>query len=216
MNPPPAAAVSDTPYPAKKGCGGCGRSLLVALVIFGAILGASLWSVGRTFEATKRTEDRVMTTTLAYAIEQYLDEKGDLPHAGAPEAGPRISTTDEDTDTSLGSGIVRRLMGKEERGGTDLLDGFKQARVDQKTVSGWKNGLIAEDESGVAGVVDPWGWPYRIRLDTDGDGKLRNPYPEQVHGPGANVGKRVIVWSAGRDGDWSTWDDNAISWYGRG
>lgn len=55
---------------------------------------------------------------------------------------------------------------------------------------------------------DPWGGLYRVRSDSDGDGKIGNP--EDPTGEGIFSG--VILYSAGPDQDFDTWKDNVTSW----
>lgn len=154
------------------------------------------------------TENRVAATTLANALEQYFTEFGRLLQ---PD-GPIPEGADRDTDTAPSHGFVARLMGKNHERGVDFLDGFRPAQPAPETEWGWKKGLITGDGKGPFGVVDSAGHPFRIRLDTNGDHTLANPNPERsAHGKSI-LRKRVLVWSAGRDGDWSTWDDNVCSW----
>ncbi len=54
---------------------------------------------------------------------------------------------------------------------------------------------------------DVWGQPYRLSMDTDGDGKVTDP-----EHPGMWLAHPVIVWSAGDDGNPATWADNIKSW----
>jgi hypothetical protein len=56
-------------------------------------------------------------------------------------------------------------------------------------------------------LVDNWGHPYCVLMDTSGDGKV--PDPEH---PGAMLTERIAIWSAGPDGDYTTWADNIKSW----
>lgn len=56
-------------------------------------------------------------------------------------------------------------------------------------------------------VLDPWGNPYVMLMDTNGDGKINNPEK-----PGSTLPQSVIGWSAGPDGDYTTWEDNIVSW----
>jgi hypothetical protein len=70
-------------------------------------------------------------------------------------------------------------------------------------------GLETNPATGEARLLDPWGNPYKIRIDTNGDGKLADPEL------GASVTvhhQSVIIWSAGPDGDFTTWPDNVKSW----
>jgi len=61
------------------------------------------------------------------------------------------------------------------------------------------------DETG-ATFYDQWGNLYRIRTDLDGDGRVPDP-----SGSG-EIEETLLVWSAGPDGDFDTWEDNIKTW----
>lgn len=66
---------------------------------------------------------------------------------------------------------------------------------------------VTLEENGDGELWDPWGKHYRVRLDTNGDGKIENPAA-----PGTHLPESILVWSAGPDGDFATWKDNVKSW----
>lgn len=51
---------------------------------------------------------------------------------------------------------------------------------------------------------DPWGHPYMVSVDSDYDGKIRNPFWSggKWSGEGQFLTAGVAVWSFGPDGDW--------------
>ncbi|MGK0186803.1 MAG: hypothetical protein ACI9R3_002586 [Verrucomicrobiales bacterium] len=55
-------------------------------------------------------------------------------------------------------------------------------------------------------LVDPWGNPFTIIIDGNDDGAIADP----VDG-NKTLKKTIFVYSAGSDGDFTTWDDNVIS-----
>ncbi len=69
--------------------------------------------------------------------------------------------------------------------------------------------LAPVGDPNVGAFVDPWGQPYEYELDLDGDGQCAHPYEESET---ALIPGRVIVWSAGPDKDYATWEDNVTSW----
>ena len=83
------------------------------------------------------------------------------------------------------------------------LDNFNQVRFFE--AGGGSLGTVAPN---AGAYVDPWGNPFRYQLDTDGDGAIGNPDPEA----GTELQAQAIAWSAGQDGDYDTWEDNAKSW----
>lgn len=70
---------------------------------------------------------------------------------------------------------------------------------------GGKGGLTGTDPAFT--LLDVWGQPYRLSMDTDGDGKVSDP-----EHPGMSLDHSVIVWSAGDDGNPATWVDNIKNW----
>lgn len=59
---------------------------------------------------------------------------------------------------------------------------------------------------------DPWGNFYRILLDVDGDGKIPNPARATSEDESETISNNILIYSAGPDGDFSTWKDNIRSW----
>jgi len=69
--------------------------------------------------------------------------------------------------------------------------------------------LAPVGDPNVGAFVDPWGMPFEYQVDLDGDGQCAHPYEESET---ALIPGRVIVWSAGPDKDYATWEDNVTSW----
>lgn len=69
--------------------------------------------------------------------------------------------------------------------------------------------LAPAGDPNVGAFVDPWGTPFEYQVDLDGDGQCANPNEESDT---AFIPGRVIVWSAGPDKDYDTWEDNVTSW----
>ncbi|RBP45832.1 hypothetical protein DES53_102214 [Roseimicrobium gellanilyticum] len=58
------------------------------------------------------------------------------------------------------------------------------------------------------GLVDVWGTKgYVVILDYDGDKEIADP-----EHPNAKITASALIYSAGPDGDFSTWKDNVKSW----
>jgi hypothetical protein len=60
--------------------------------------------------------------------------------------------------------------------------------------------------------MDAWGSPFQIRIDSNYDNELDNPNTEDRGVGRSQLRKRVLIWSAGKDRDPSTWKDNVGSW----
>ena len=167
----------------------------------------------------KRTA--IMSLDISNGIEQFLADYSHFPlPTGSAPAG-----RDLDANTGSDSGLVAVLTGKEPASastqpqnprGIDYLEGIKPAKqlkpTRAKIAPPWANGLLTEGKPPVYSIVDAWGNLYHLRLDTDGDGWVENPNPDQVTEGRPKLNKRVIVWSAGKDGKEATWEDNPMSW----
>jgi len=154
-----------------------------------------------------------MPIALANGIKQFETDYHKLPSP----SGPTPQAGDRDTDSAPSHSFIAILSGKEDpspeaqnQRHTDYLEGIKPAKTPRKPGAdyGWVDGLISAPATGAYGVVDSYGKPYRIRLDTNHDDTLINPNPQEAAAGRPTLNARVLVWSAGQDGDWNTWDDN--------
>lgn len=71
--------------------------------------------------------------------------------------------------------------------------------------SGMRNGVDMDPAN--PAIYDPWGTVYRVLVDTDYNNVVEDP-----SGSGAIIKESILVWSAGRDGDFDTWADNIKTW----
>jgi hypothetical protein len=168
------------------------------------------------FEGKKEVElrRRGLVRGISNAVEQFHVDYNQLPLPSGPQQGG-----DRDTDTSPAHGFTAVLLGQEadssprqNRNVTNYLEGFRPAKPKPTNDSPWQIGVISDPTTGSFGMVDFSGKPYRIRLDTNSDQEVANPNPDEVAAGRPTLPKRVIVWGAGKDGKWETWDDNPKSW----
>ena len=162
---------------------------------------------------TPEKNSRAGAIVIANGLEQFYINYYRLPGRAGPDA---------QTTTSGENDLVRILMGKEEQDGqkqnprnTNFLEGIRNAKPGSNTLpvspgrsNRWVDGLIVEKT--MCGMVDGWGNYYNVRLDSDFDLQIANPNPGD--GGRAKLSKRAIVWSAGKDGNIETWEDNVKSW----
>jgi hypothetical protein len=164
-----------------------------------------------------RPESAIMATAIANGIEQFRADYHTLPLPSVPSP----PSSDTDTDTSPAHPFIGILRGKEPERETrqnprsiDFIEGIKQAKKSppKEVPMIRKTGLYLDESTGHYGIVDPWGTPFRIRLDTNNDKMVLNPNADQVSDGRTAMPKHVLVWSAGKDRNWDTWDDNPMSW----
>lgn len=198
-------------YHQKKPRGGCWISAGIAVIFWALLLWAGSRPISRISEGVRKKEASVMAAALAHAVSQFHADYGKLPELPGAFA---LQGSDVQADTSSGHILIRILAGKEPATGArqnprevNYLEGIKPAKGLPKPGphGDWINGLVCMPPD--FSVIDPWGLPFRVRLDTNGDGMLANPVPESPP-----LAAKALFWSAGKDGDWDTWDDNPRSW----
>ena len=193
---------------------GCGFLLAVAGVLIFLVVGAYYYQF-QIVEGVRKRVEPAAAVAISNAVQQFRADYDRLPLP----SGPLPAGGDRDTDTSPAHGFVAVLLGKEWRMGdhqnmrnTNYVEGTKPAKPKPGGDYPWKDGLIFDATTGAYGVVDYQGKPYRLRLDTNSDKQLANPNPDEVVKGRPTLSKQVIVWGAGKDGKWETWDDNPKSW----
>jgi hypothetical protein len=159
------------------------------------------WPSPRTLSRPARTEVHAMVRTLYAAIDEFQRDYDRFPLASSSTEGK-----DTDSDSGPAEGLAAALLGIDEtlnHRKANYLGDIKDAhRLDGEHL---KNGLVRKNDT--AAIVDPWGRPYHIHLDSDGDGLIADPRKGSVP-----LKQKVLVWSDGKDGDPDTWEDNVTSW----
>ena len=154
-------------------------SFVWALVLF-VFLTLMFPLVGRVKGNAQRMEAKNMDMQLVTALKQYHIEYGKFP----------LASTKLDTDSEPDNGAVLDVLRAVNTSDNPRRVAFFVAR--------------AESFRGSA-LVDPWGHPYRIMLDTNLDNQL-NVGSEVVQ-------QNVVVWSLGKNGrDESGMGDDIPSW----
>ena len=69
--------------------------------------------------------------------------------------------------------------------------------------------LTIDDRGKPIALLDPWGSPYHLWIDSNEDGALTNPDPAT----GCTIRLGAIAVSPGPDAELSTWEDNVTSWH---
>lgn len=197
-NPPPFPQNPSPPQaPQKKG--GFPKGCVIALIVSGvlaliaipviAIL-ASLAMPAMNQTLRKAKEARVHSTMaeLSAATANYQVEYRKFP----------VETSGEDVTLESRGRFLAALSGDPSEAGSEGLN----PRQVTFYVPLSSRSHSPEDH----GQWDPWGNLYLIRIDADYDNQVIDP------STGTPVTRSVIIWSAGPDGDFDTWEDNLKSW----
>lgn len=129
---------------------------------------------------------------LEIAIKGFQKEYGHLPGVAVLEVDPVASHGD----------VLAALLG-----GNPRKINFWSPPPRNPDGSG-----AAADPNGIWDLRDPWGHFYRLHLDKDGDGEMPNPAAGSAPDQPKIIQAPVLIYSAGPDGDFTTWKDNVCSW----
>ncbi|QIF03178.1 hypothetical protein [Roseimicrobium sp. ORNL1] len=130
-------------------------------------------------------------------MKAYQSEYNRLPTLKDPPP-TKDNTGGYDTTSEQGRGLIDILLA------TDVSQNPRQIPFYEPPAG--KKGRGGYTTTG--GLVDIWDSEgYIILLDYNGDGQITNP-----EHPGTNIEASVIVYSAGPDHDFSTWNDNLKTW----
>lgn len=200
MDQPPLPPSLPSAIPPQKGLStGCIFSTIIAaifvpIVIIAVFMGLVVPAGAKVAGKVKTLQARALSSALVIAMKGFQTEYNQLPL-------PKDQVVLESKTILSNGSLVDALMAEDR-----VINPRKVKFLDPPPASKGVNGLLEKD--GKRMVVDPWGQPYSILLDIDGDGKI--PDPEH---PGAMLDTTVGVFSAGPDGDPTTWRDNVHSWY---
>lgn len=143
---------------------------------------------------------------LKNAISAYYTEYRKYPVPGEPEG-----------DTSLQSdhALMDVLLGSDPEAEDDGLNPRRIAFFTGKQAKPMGKGKFRKgvhlEEGGRGELWDPWGNYYRVVLDTDHDNRVEKPEWDKTS-DSAELPESILVWSAGPDGDFDTWQDNVKTW----
>ena len=152
-------------------------------------------------------------TSLVSAVDSYFASYNQLPFGtGAVPSKDAIVRTDDDLMGVLAGSNIAGMNSKE----AVFFSGEPAKGVKEEEAY---NGLWSEGES--AKLFDPWKKSpsqergYLLLVDYNYDNKLLDPFH-----PGKTIPRRVVAWSAGKDGKWAPGDpkkgvnkDNVYSWF---
>lgn len=169
-------------------------SVVILTVLF---LGPLAMTQVRDQIASTRLSAKAEMQALVVAINGYQTEYNRLPAMDSPP--PLVDNTQGyNTTATEGKQILEIIMGKSTSRNPRQI-AFYEPPADKDSGTRY---------SPTSGLKDVWGSKgYIIILDYDGDGSLADPAHR-----GTKITGHVLVYSAGPDGDYTTWLDNVTSW----
>ena len=178
--------------------------LLVVVAIIALLAAGSVGAYGKFINNVKERSTQKYCVEIAGAISSFYSSYDYLPviNTGSDWEG---NTEDPDLIPVLvasGSDNAKKRNPKS----INFLDGFKQAKP-SKSGTAWEDGINYETDPTAPAIYDTWGFPLKVKMDTDFNSEIENP----ITTPNAIKilrGKKGIVWSSGRPGSGNVQNTN--------
>lgn len=152
----------------------------------------------------KRTSAENTAFNLKNAISTYYTEYRRYP------VNVRVADAVVDSDHKLMDVLLGADKSAEHAGLNPRRIAFFTGKAGKSMSSSIFHKGITLDSDGGGELWDPWGNHYRIQMDADHNNKVDNPETPEMDNPG--LPESILVWSAGPDGDFNTWEDNPKTW----
>jgi prepilin-type N-terminal cleavage/methylation domain-containing protein len=166
--------------------------LLVVIAIIAVLLGLVFPVFQGVLERAKKVQAKNDLTQIVTAVNAFYTEYGKYPLTPATPA-----------DTTYGTSTTNEKLFNELRnsGATDNPRGIVfMSPPEAKDSTNPKNGIAIAGSTSAGQYFDPWAKPYFVRIDSDYDNQLDNPYKPDT-GPGSSkIRQGIIAWTGGKDG----------------
>jgi prepilin-type N-terminal cleavage/methylation domain-containing protein len=180
--------------------------LLVVIVIIVILMGLLFPAFRGAQTQARKTQAKNDVAQIVTAVTAFYTEYGTYPSTFSPEMT---------FDAKNGSDNDKLF---------NELRGNSSAKLNLKNISFITLPAVKDDKNPRGGfdssgkLYDPWGNQYIVRLDTDYDNKVTNPYSQNAGPNPIDLG--VLAWSMGSDGQTQSGadkksgpnDDDVISW----
>lgn len=163
--------------------------MLVVIVIIAVLMGLAFPVFQGVQNQARRAQARNDLVQIVTAVSAYYAEYGRYPLTPATPA-----------DTTYGATPTNELLFNELRSAAAVQNPRGIVFLSPPDVKdGNKPRAGISSAAGTAGqYFDPWGKPYNIRIDTDYDNQVTNPYSQNAGGAPL-LRRGVIAWSFGKD-----------------
>lgn len=169
------------------------RGVAITVLVLIAVLAAILWYVPVMMRRTVHPIEREEMLSIASALKGFQTEYNKLPQLGIEG---------EDQYVESKGLLIETLTAKNDTLNPRRIAFYEYVPRFAPASTGGSTVASSDPE-----VRDPRGNFYRLHFDWNNDGKIGNPKM-----PGAHIRASVIVYAAGPDGNYDTWDDNFTSW----
>jgi prepilin-type N-terminal cleavage/methylation domain-containing protein len=163
--------------------------LLVVITIIAVLIGLAFPTYQGIQNQAKKMQAKNDLLQIVTAVNAYYNEYGKYPLTPAPPADTTYGATP--TNEQLFN-VLRAVTLTENPRGIIFL-----SPPDAKNGNTPRAGISSAPTS-AGQYFDPWGKPYLIRIDTDYDNQITNPYSQNA-GNAPRLRNGVAAWSFGKD-----------------
>jgi prepilin-type N-terminal cleavage/methylation domain-containing protein len=163
--------------------------LLVVILIVAVLMGVAFPVFQGVQNQAKKTQTKNDLVQIVTAVNAYYTEYGKYP-----------LTPPTPADTTYGATTTNEQLFNELRSVTAIQNPrgiVFLSPPDVKDVNNPRAG-ISSAPAPAGQYFDPWGKPYMIRVDTDYDDQVNNPYSQNA-GSAPLLRSGVVAWSFGKD-----------------
>jgi prepilin-type N-terminal cleavage/methylation domain-containing protein len=166
--------------------------LLVVIAIIVVLLGLLFPTFQGIQNQAKKTQAKNDLTQIVTAVNAYYTEYGKYPLTPSPAADSTYGVAPATNELLFN---ILRSIGTQPENPRGIVF---LSPPDAKDANNPRSGISPTGASTVGQYFDPWGKPYVIRIDTDYDNQVPNPYSANA-GATPNLRNGVIAWSFGKD-----------------
>jgi len=180
--------------------------MLVVISIIAILMGLLFPAFKGVQDQAKKAQAKNDVTQIVTAVNAFYTEYGTYPSTFAPEM--TFDAKNGNTNDKL----------------FNELRGNNLAKMNPRNIPFISLPVVKDDSNPKGGfakngsLYDPWGTEYLVRLDTDYDNRVTNPYSANA-GTSPLLDAGVLAWSLGKDGQSAggdkktgTSEDDVLSW----
>lgn len=169
--------------------------LLVVISIIAVLASMAFPVVTGVMERARKVRTLAMIKDMQVAIKGYYTEYNRYPAEGGN------TRADVEVKTEQGTTLIPILMGSERQ---SSMNGRGIVFIELPMAKNGRGGLVGQDVDSYS-LFDEWGKPYTVIMDTDGNGRIRNPdvgneEPSISGGASPELPMGVLIYSDGPDG----------------
>lgn len=185
------------------------RFVGLVLLIIWALLGLTKLAAEKVMSDVNQNRHREEMQKVQKALIEYEKQNGRLPGG--------LKKSDEDTITRTSGAFLYHLLQLDVPDDVRPLMDWPLAKNSESFGLVFRGSYDHPTPDSVS-LLDVWGEPYHVIVDTNFDEQVSNPEANRKSGwfssyvPPATLPTRSAIFSSGPDKNPSTWDDNICSW----